>query len=94
MLCPKCLRLRDEKDFFGKPWCYKCVYKEKLKKIPKICKVCSIEIELPRSKYCSKACLEVMNRRRTDAHWTRQITVLSAKWDNHEFYAVKTSTES
>lgn len=74
MICPSCTVERDEKDFFKKDRCYKCIYAEKIKGcIFKKCEVCGNKCPSDRIKYCSDACLKVITKKKKKEYWTKKM---------------------
>lgn len=69
MRCNYCLKDREERDFYGKSICYKCVYDEKmeiemvkLKNKRKCCPLCGLEIPSNKVKYCSFECADIARK--------------------------------
>ena len=61
MICEKCNTDRLEKDFLGKQFCYKCVWKEKtqkntVKQKVKKCIICDELLSTAQWKYCGIEC--------------------------------------
>lgn len=77
-ICTVCKLSKNSTDFlFNKFECYKCVYKEKLKKIDgkllvKKCKLCKEKVPKTRSIYCSSECCDKAKKKRK--HWSFQLT--------------------
>lgn len=76
--CPKCKISYDLKDFLGKDFCYKCIYKEKNKdSTPKIhCAMCKNPIGKGRRKYCSNECQIAGDDVRNKRVWWKRITIV------------------
>jgi len=84
MICPSCQQDRPEKDFFGKNFCYKCIYKKKASFvviIKKTCARCSNEIPKGRRKFCSIMCEKVSDAQRNKNYWFRKIQIYMNHWN-------------
>ena len=83
--CPKCLIIVKSKDFFGKNWCYKCIYKQKIEciktpNIPKKCLICGVELPSKRWKFCSSKCSDINDEKTERYHWYLHINAPKVKW--------------
>lgn len=67
MICPKCQKDVESKDFYGKDKCYKCITLERLKTVKavkRVCKLCKNDLPTNRWRYCSDKCLEIASLKR------------------------------
>lgn len=70
MECPQCKTERDHKDFLGKSLCYKCIYRAKLKALPRsktarLCVICNEIVPNNRPLYCSDKCKDEADKKRS-----------------------------
>jgi predicted nucleic acid-binding Zn ribbon protein len=71
MECPQCKADREPKDFLqGKTLCYKCIYREKVKSLPRTkkdrsCALCNEIVPNNRLIYCSDKCKDEADRKRS-----------------------------
>jgi len=70
MECPQCKVVREPRDFMGKTLCYKCIYREKLKSMPrtkadKTCPLCNELVPNNRLIYCSEKCKDAADKKRS-----------------------------
>lgn len=83
MICPKCSRDFPEKDFLKKEHCFKCVYAAKARVLPiakRYCRVCGSDLPISRTKYCSSICSDIVDQKRSEQAWFRNINILNAGW--------------
>lgn len=88
MICDNCKEERKPNDFINKQkFCYRCVYREKVKNSPKIrkekkffCRMCKKEIvqikdlrKRQRSVFCSVECAIAGHQEITKNYWTRTL---------------------
>jgi len=70
MECPKCKIDRQLADFLGKDICFKCIYREKIKNLPRkktdrLCPLCNEIVPSNRLIYCSEKCKDAQDRIRS-----------------------------
>lgn len=83
--CPKCLKLVKSKDFYGKIWCYKCIYQEKIglinkQKAIRHCVICGVKLPSKRWKFCSGACSDINDDKTESYRWYLHINAPKATW--------------
>lgn len=82
MKCSKCEKEMEINDFYGKSFCYQCIYKEKTvseqeKKKTRYCAICSGLVPKGKWVYCSVECLEIGAREKKRSYWSRRIKPVS-----------------
>lgn len=75
MICPECKEDRNERDFYGKELCYKCIYQYKIKNRihDKKCRECGKKVPEPRWIYCSTECGVLGNDKLKKQNWVKRL---------------------
>lgn len=81
MQCSCCKEDRKKEDFYGKENCYKCVYHEKMKKLPKRkCKMCKAVLGNRRWVYCGDECAQAGAAILKKNEWTKLVGGEKISW--------------
>ncbi len=86
MICEKCFREKDDKDFLNNNMiCFKCIYELKMKSsnpsiAKNVCRICSKKFygdknakKRQRNVFCSEECALKGHKELSNNHWTRKL---------------------